>query len=237
MKFNTSLIALFLSLESFFFVINAQDTQQQTTQSETNTQAVTTQPATQTQTQEDKTAQVQTQTTSLRNKPFPEDLNIPDQFGYAIDKSSNFQDYKVIKQAWMNKLKSNVLDSIITLKSNLYTAEKLVVEKNKSIESQNTDLKALQEELARKNSLSFFGIMVSKSVYDTIMWSIIIGLLVAIGFLFAAFRRSYSVTVQTKRDLNDIKDEFENFRKKALKSKEEAVRQLYDELNKYKNKK
>jgi hypothetical protein len=175
-------------------------------------------------------------TTVYRPKPFPEDLSIAGQFTYAIDKSSNFQDYKTIKLAWMNKLMTNTLDSLNRLQTDLKTASSQIQQKNRDIEAMQADLGNVRSELKEKNSFSFFGILVSKSGYDSIMWGIIIGLLVALGFAVAAFRRSIAVTNQTRKDLEEIKLEFEAFRKKALKSKEEAVRQLYDELQKYKGK-
>jgi uncharacterized protein YlxW (UPF0749 family) len=111
----------------------------------------------------------------------------------------------------------------------------MIQEKTKIIDSLQSEINSAKSDLIKKNSFKFFGIMVSKAGYDSIMWTIIIGLLICLGFMFAAFRRSHSVTSQTKKDLNEVKEEFESFRKKALKSKEEVVRQLYDELNKYKN--
>jgi len=236
MKFYLYILTALTFSFIFSMGLSAQDQQEQT-QSATATQQEVTQPAAQAQTPAEKPAQTQTQATSVRNKPFPEDLSIDDQFGYAIDKSSNFQDYKVIKQAWMTKIRTNILDSVSTLKTNLKSSDALIQEKTKTIESLKSEVNSLQSELEQKNSFSLLGIMLSKKGYDSIMWSIIIGLLVVIGFVFAAFRRSHVVTAQTKKDLIEVKDEFENFRKKALKSKEEAVRQLYDELNKYKNKK
>jgi small-conductance mechanosensitive channel len=206
-----------------------------------NTQAVQASQETQTATTaQNNQVQTQSQTKNVsapKPKPFADDLSIADQFQFAIDKSSNFQDYKVIKQIWITRLKSNTLDTLLTLKTNLKGAKDLVHEKATLIESLQSELNITQSDLKKKNSFSFFGIMVSKSGYDSIMWAIIIGLLVGLGFIIAAFRRSYTVISQTKKDLNDLKDEFELYRKKALKSKEEAVRQLYDELNKYKNKK
>jgi hypothetical protein len=238
MKFYLYVLTALTISVIFPMGLSAQD-QQEETQSVTTNQQEVTQPQAQTQTPTEKPVQTQTQTQtiSLRNKPFPDDLNIADQFGYAIDKSSNFQDYKVIKQTWIAKLRTNVLDSVLTLKTNLKSSEVLILEKNKTIESLKSEVNSLQSELEQKNSFSFLGIMLSKKGYDSIVWFIIIGLLIVIGFVFAAFRRSHAVTSQTKKDLVEVKDEFENFRKKALKSKEEAVRQLYDELNKYKNKK
>jgi hypothetical protein len=238
MNFNIYIFSALAIIGLSSVKLAAQD-QQQETQVLTTSQETQTQNPVQVQNQTDVQQQPQTTQTPVAPKPktFPQDLSITDQFGYAIEKSSNFQDYKVIKQTWMSKLKSNTLDTLLTLKTNLKSSKVLIEEKNKSIESLRSELNTSQSELKQKNSFRFFGIMVSKAGYDSIMWTIIIGLLVSLAFMFAAFRRSFAVTSQTRKDLTEVKDEFESFRKKALKSKEEAVRQLYDELNKYKNKK
>jgi len=236
MKFNMFLFGI-LTLSGMSFInLSAQNQlQQQENQNITgNTEA---QPAA--STQQDQT-QTQTQTQKIyapKPKPFADDLNIAGQFSFAIEKSSNFQDYKVIKQEWMSKLKLNTLDTLQTLNVKLKSAQNLIQLKKASIDSLSLLLTITQSELKSKNSFKFFGIMLSKAGYDSIMWAIIIGLFFGLGFMLAAFRRSFAVTSQTKKDLNDVKEEFESFRKKALKSKEEAVRQLYDELNKFKNKK
>lgn len=172
-----------------------------------------------------------------RPKPYPEGLSIPDQFTYVVEKSSNFQDYKVIKQNWMSKLRENTLDTLFSVRNELELSRISETEKCRIIDSLRSDLNSVQMELKEKNSFGLLGIMVSKTAYDSIMWTIIAGLLVALGLMFAAFKRSYAVTNQTRREINEVKEEYEEFRKKALKSKEEAVRQLYDELNKYKNRK
>jgi hypothetical protein len=230
MKLNIIILSILTLSSLSVFEIPAQD-QQPESQPVSNNQE--TKPATITQEN-----QSQTQTPpSPKPKPFADTLNIADQFSFAIDKSSNFQDYKVIRQGWMSKLRINTLDTLSTLKSNLNSAREQILMKSTTVDSLQSALNSTQSDLKMKNSFKFFGIMVSKSGYDSIMWSIIIGLIVCLGFMFAAARRSIAVTSQTKKDLNEVKEEFEIFRKKALKSKEEAVRQLYDELSKYKNQK
>ena len=236
---------IYILIFSFFILVfsnNFAQEQQpinQTGQSTQVTQTPASPASSQAQTPvEAKPATSQSQTSTVnKQKPFADELNIGDQFNYAIDKSSNFQDYKVIKQAWVTKLKANTLDTLAALKSNLNTVKDQLNQKTETIEGLRAELTNAQTEILEKNSFSLIGIMLSKAAYDSIMWSIIIGLFVALGFLAAAFKRSYSVTAQTKKDLNEAKEEFESYRKKALKSKEEAVRQLYDEINKYKNKK
>jgi hypothetical protein len=215
--------------------INSLNAQDQSAQTQGQASTVTSQSTQNTSVADSNRVQNQNQTQVVsRPKPFADELNIADQFSFAIDKSSNFQDYKVIKQTWMSKLKTNTLDTLLALKTNLKTSTDIIAEKTKTIETLRTELNSAQSDLLSKNSFKFFGIMVSKTGYDSIMWTIIIGLIVGLGFMIAAFRRAFAVTSQTKKDLLEAKDEFENYRKKALKSKEETVRQLYDELNKYK---
>jgi len=225
MKFRIYFLSALIFSGLYTVSVSAQE-QQPVNQTTTTTQETQTQSQTAVQTQKP---------AAPKPKPFPEDLNIAGQFDYAIEKSSNFQDYKVIKQAWVLKIKQNALDSLKTLNTNLASIKELADEKNESIKSLQAELNVAQQEVKEKNSFKFLGFMVSKAGYDSIMWSIIAGLVVALGIMLAAFKRSYAVTNQTKKDLNEVKDEYENYRKKALKSKEEAVRHLYDELNKYKN--
>jgi len=225
MKFRIYFLSALIFSGLYTVSVSAQE-QQPVNQTTTTTQETQTQSQTAVQTQKP---------AAPKPKPFPEDLNIAGQFDYAIEKSSNFQDYKVIKQAWVLKIKQNALDSLKTLNTNLASIKELADEKNESIKSLQAELNVAQQEVKEKNSFKFLGFMVSKAGYDSIMWSIIAGLVVALGVMLAAFKRSYAVTNQTKKDLNEVKDEYENYRKKALKSKGEAVRHLYDELNKYKN--
>ncbi|MCB8999021.1 MAG: hypothetical protein H6540_02990 [Bacteroidales bacterium] len=234
MKFFIPVLLIILFLGISDYVSYAQDSTQNAS---TNQSAVTATNQTASETSSAAKENKTDNSTVSVSKPFPDDLDVLGQFDYAIDKSSNFREYKVIRQAWVTRLKSNTLDTLSRLKSQINTSGKIIAEKTSSIDSLQSELKITNAKLEAKNSFSFFGIMVSKAGYDTIMWSLIIGLLVALGLMIGVFRRSYAVTSQTRKDLNEVKEEFENFRKKALKSKEEAVRQLYDELSKYKNRK
>ncbi len=178
------------------------------------------------------------QTQKTVAKPFPDNIPLEDQYIYLIEKSSTYQDYRVIRQAWVSKFKTHFLDTLKFLRGTIIDDQSVISQKTYQIDSLANELKKTNNILANvvkeKNSLKLFGFQVSKQAYDAIMWLIIIGLLALVGFLFMLFKRSNTITIRTKTDLQEIKDEFEDFRKKALKSKEEAVRMIYDELKKYK---
>ena len=64
---------------------------------------------------------------------------------------------------------------------------------------------------------------------------LIIGTLTVLLMIFITkFKRSNSVTIQTKLTLKEVETEFEEHRKIALEREQKVRRQLQDELNKQK---
>ena len=49
---------------------------------------------------------------SQANKKFIDSGSVKNQFDYLLNESNNYQDYKVVKQQWLLKLRNNVSDSI-----------------------------------------------------------------------------------------------------------------------------
>ncbi len=162
--------------------------------------------------------------------------DIEGQFDVVIKKSGRYQEYKVVKQVWLNKLKSNTIDSIKTLESKLNVS-------NQQIEQQKTTISGLQESLNKtnedlatvtneKDSMSFVGASVSKSSYKTIMWLIVGGLILLLSFFIFKFKNSNAVTVQAKKALAETEAEFEDHRRRALEREQKVMRKLQDEINK-----
>ncbi len=162
--------------------------------------------------------------------------SLENQFTILLDKSPNFQQFKNIKQVNLNKYKKNFKDSLqaISVKfSNAYT----------KIATQQQEINKLKQEIDKlnnnvsdiskdKDSISFFGTRVSKATYNTILWSLIFGLLATTLLLLFKFRSSNSVTKEAKKSLLDLEEEFEQHRKKALEREQVLRRKLQDEINK-----
>ncbi len=161
---------------------------------------------------------------------------IEGQFNTVIKKSGRYQEYKVIKQVWINKLKANTLDSIKTLESKLN-------ETNLQITKQKSTITGLEETLAKtnedltavtneKDSMSFFGASVTKSSYMTIMWLIVAGLILLLSFFIFKFKNSNTITTEAKKTLAETEAEFEDHRRRALEREQKVMRKLQDEINK-----
>lgn len=162
--------------------------------------------------------------------------NIENQFNVVLKKSGNFQDHKVIKQAWIDKLKSNTIDTINALESKLNTAILKIAKQEAALTSLEGSLLKTKEELSlieeAKNSISFFGIDISKTSYKTINWVSICSLIALLGFFMYKYNESNRITLTSRKTLSDIESEFEAHRSRSLEREQKVMRKLQDELNK-----
>jgi len=166
------------------------------------------------------------------------------QFEYVIQKSSNWRDergqnYEVIKSNWLSKLKSHTIDSLKAIKTELITTQNTVKKQKDEIErlksslsTTKTNLESTKEE---KDSMSLFGIQMSKIGYNGLMWTIIAALLAFLLFFIYKFKNSNSVTREAKLKLTEVEEEFEEHRRNALEREQKVRRQLQDEINKNRN--
>ncbi|WP_299782598.1 tRNA (guanine-N1)-methyltransferase [uncultured Formosa sp.] len=160
------------------------------------------------------------------------------QFEFLIQKSNNYQNYKVVKKAWLQTLKSHTLDSLQAIRKDLVETQIIVDQQSNEIATLKTKLNETQNTLdltnQEKDSMEFLGMQLSKTTYNTFIWSIIGGLLICLLFFIYKFRNSNSITKEAKRMLSEIEEEFDEHRKTALEREQKVRRQLQDELNKQK---
>ena len=177
-----------------------------------------------------------------QNQNQTDDTSIQGQFETLIRKSTNYRQngkrYEVVRLIEMNALQKNVLDSIQTANSTISTLKSTIAENETAISSLNTKLdetsKNLEKITEEKDSMPFFGSLVSKSTYKLIVWSIIIGLLIFLALFIFKFRNSNILTQQAKTALADLEEEYEQHRRRALEREQKISRELHDERNKNK---
>jgi preprotein translocase subunit SecF len=161
---------------------------------------------------------------------------IESQFDYLYRKSSTYQEYKVVKQTFYYKIKKNVLDSLKVLKNELAATKQMVTTQNTEIDELKGSLKTTNDNLTNvtkeKDSINLVGISLTKSSYNTILWSIIIGLVLFLLFFIYRFKNSNSVTKQANKSLAEIEEEFFAFKTISLEREQKVRRELQDEINK-----
>lgn len=166
--------------------------------------------------------------------------SIENSFNYVIKNASPYEDSKVVKSWWLWRLRSYTLDSLNVYRDSITYFQNLVEMRDTHIDSLMANLqktgKSLKNTLKEKDTLAFLGINMSKMTYNSIMWSLIAILVIALAIVFLLFKRSNAVTVRVKSDLSEINEEFEAHRKRALEREQKIAREMYDEIIKYKNK-
>lgn len=75
---------------------------------------------------------------------------------------------------------------------------------------------ALDSSIKNQNAIEVLGMDLEKGVYTLIMSLIILALLVILAVVFLLYKRSNTVTVRTRKDYNELKQEFETHKKNAL---------------------
>lgn len=163
--------------------------------------------------------------------------SIEDQFRTIIETSSRYQDFKVVKEVSLNSLRTNVLDTLKKLRATLNNSNNTIAAHKANMDSVKAQLKSTNDKLdntfKEKNSIRFLGILMSKEAYSRTMWIIISLLAIVLVIFIILFKRSNKITIQNKQDLQETRDEFEKFRKRALQREQELSRNHLAELNKY----
>jgi uncharacterized integral membrane protein len=169
-------------------------------------------------------------------KPSLDNGTIESQFDYLYRKSSSYQEYKVVKQTFYYKIKKNVLDSLKVLKNELASTKQVVAAQEIEVNELKDDLKTTNDNLTgvtkEKDNIKLLGISLTKASYNTILWSIITGLVLFLLFFIFKFKNSNTVTKQANKSLAEIEEEFFAFKTVSLEREQKVRRELQDEINK-----
>ena len=151
-------------------------------------------------------------------------------------KSQSFKEYKVIKESVLDGVWKITQDSLQGKQQKITQANDSLKKLNLSLQQAATAAKAKDESIAEithaGTHVTLLGIDVLKSVFITITFSIIVGLIV---FLVMLFGRLKMVLINLKDktvSLDSTQREFEEYKRKAMEKQTKLSRELQDERNK-----
>ena len=158
-------------------------------------------------------------------------------FQQLIDRSGAWQNFKMLDRGKLAAFQRSMTDSINGVRSQLVAEKQKVKENEATIEELNDKITEIQAALDQtkdqKDSVSFFGALVSKGLYNTIMWGIVLALASLLVLYIYKFSNGNVVTKKSINDLNELQEEYENYRKAAIEREQKVRRQLQDEINKH----
>ena len=161
---------------------------------------------------------------------------VEEDFTNLIQKSNDYQGYKVVDYNELITLKNKTGQYFSTLNEDIITQKNTIDQQQEEINRLKEDLEATQADLQRvneeKDAITFLGMPFSKGSYMALMWGIVGLLVLALLFFIFRYRQSHTHTVEARNKLNTTEKEFDVYREKALEKEQRLGRLLQDERNK-----
>ncbi|MFO8146423.1 MAG: hypothetical protein ACQEWG_13015 [Bacteroidota bacterium] len=161
---------------------------------------------------------------------------IEEEFTNLIEKSNDYQGFKVVDYNELITLKKNTSEFISKLNNEITTQQNTIDQHQQEISELKSELEITRQNLekvtAEKDAITFLGVPFSKSGYMSLMWGIITVLIIALVFFIFRFKKGHAQTSEARRNLSATEKEFEVYRTKALEKEQRLGRLLQDERNK-----
>ncbi len=163
---------------------------------------------------------------------------LKEQLKYLEDRTRIYENYRAIREDMFQILKINVTDTLSSTNKKIAGLNKTTSLLNQTIDSLRTNLEStktrLEEMTGTKNSIKVIGMEVNKSTYNGIMWTILTGLVAILLLGFLVFKRNLSQTSNTKKELHELKNEFEAYRKTSREAREKLTMDHFNEIKRLK---
>jgi hypothetical protein len=164
--------------------------------------------------------------------------SLNEQFKYLDEHTKIYEYYRAIREDMFQLTKKNVSDTLSSLNIKIATLNKAARTLNQTIDTLRKDLGStktrLEETMKSKNSISVIGLEINKTAYNRTMWIILFGLVAALVAGFLVFKRNLSVISNTRKEFQELKDEFETYRKTSREAREKMTMAHFLEMKKLK---
>lgn len=164
--------------------------------------------------------------------------SIKDQMVYLQDRTKTYENFRAIREDIFQKMKNNTLDSINRYKSSVNRLNSQNLALNRTIDSLRSTIASNQSDIQQvteqKNSIRFLGMNINKTTYNSIIWTIIVLLIIALVLGYLVFKRNLVLIQNTKKDLKDLNHEFEAYRKSSREAREKMTMDHFLEMKRLK---
>lgn len=169
---------------------------------------------------------------------FQDGLTISEQWEFIKQKSSRWENYSMIQDPWLNNIKSSVLDSLDNKNKMIAelnsTINKINIEKEELTQKAENIKQELEKTRTEKNNFEILNISMNKSVFVSIISFTFLGLLIFTAFSFLLFKRENMNMSKCKKENEQLKQEFEDYRQESRIKQEQLVIQHHKEIQKLK---
>jgi len=176
-------------------------------------------------------------------RALPDELltnTIEGQIQYLEERTRIYENYRAIREDMFQKINNNVLDSLEAYKNEIADLNNRISSlksTNASLDNSLEETKTSLDEVTRtKNAISLFGMEINKVVYNSVMLIIIAVLIFLLVTGYTAFKRNRHITARTREEIDNLKDEFEEYRQSSRHAREKMTIEHFKEIQKLKEK-
>lgn len=160
---------------------------------------------------------------------------IDSQFIYLNQISRTQDDFKLIRRVNLETVRKNVADSLRELRNDINESGTTIRSQQSQIAALTDSLESTREQLrvseSQQDRVSLLGISLNKSTVSVLFVSIVSVLGLLLAFYIYRFNHGHVLTREARKSYDDLHEEFETHRKKALEREQKLKRQLQDEIN------
>jgi peptidoglycan hydrolase CwlO-like protein len=164
------------------------------------------------------------------------DPSLEGAFRDMYDDAETYQNYKVIKITTLNSFWQGVQDSLRSYQEEIAIHKGEIANLHTKIDDLNVKIgeleSALQQSRNVADSISFLGILIKKTTYNILVWSIIFGLIILVIIGYMSHIRSQKLYSVTRKEFMKLVDDFESLKKTSHEKKIKLGRELQTERNK-----
>ena len=175
-------------------------------------------------------------------QPVPQEYKegtISQQLDYLEEHTRIYENFRAIREDIFQTITKNITDTLVKANKKISNLNMQAAALNNRIDSLNMSMQTTNEDMDKitrtKNSIQVLGMNVNKVTYNSIMWSIlgILILLLVIGYL--TFKQNRATTDKTRKELNVLITEFDEYKKKARLEREKTTMEHFNEIKKLKS--
>ncbi|WP_256012879.1 hypothetical protein [Desertivirga xinjiangensis] len=163
------------------------------------------------------------------------DRSLNGQYTELLKKSWSQQGYKVVNQARLANLWKNVQDSLKAERARYAPLQARISSQEKTISDLRAEADAneknLEQSQASVNEISFLGMAMDKSAYNTIMWGAVILLAAALAIVIFTAGKSIREAKYRRQLFDEVSAEYQSFKVKANEKEKKLARELQTERN------
>lgn len=158
------------------------------------------------------------------------------QFQDMKDKSNRYQEYKVVKEVFLDTFWKSVQDSISEVKIDLTEAQAKIKEQNNKLDTLRQEIEN-QANMVEKSEyerahITVMGVDMLKENYKFLNWGIIIGLILVLAIAIFKYNNSNKVAVDKRRQYESINNELNDYKQDVRERETKLRRELQTERNK-----